>query len=113
VYHYADGSANVYKIYGDSISYIPVTKAQSSSGEYSGGEPKTIAITSEQKEKLIKLLELALDSTNQQQERREMMTGMLSKSLEEEEIKKVILKSKSALKNQIETYLKDLLDIQR
>lgn len=43
---YADGSANVYRLTqarpGDEVrfEYVPVTPAQSSTGTYSGGDPK-------------------------------------------------------------------------
>jgi hypothetical protein len=109
VYHYADGSANLYKVSGNTVAYIPVTPEQSSSGNYSGGEPKIVNISPIEKEKLVHLLEKALIATEQHHERREMMTGVVVKSLGENEKQKVILKSKSELKNEIEIYLKYLL----
>jgi hypothetical protein len=43
-YQYADGSANVYRIKPDSLEYIPVKPEESSTGMYSGGEPKKVAL---------------------------------------------------------------------
>ncbi|MDD3741493.1 MAG: hypothetical protein PHH30_09640, partial [Bacteroidales bacterium] len=45
---FADGNANTYKISQSTITYTPVTKEQSSSGIYSGGEAKIASISKEQ-----------------------------------------------------------------
>ena len=37
---YRDGSANAYHFHPDTFEYVPVTPAQSSTGTYSGGEPR-------------------------------------------------------------------------
>lgn len=47
-YHYADGSANVYVLTSDSLEYIPVRPEESSTGFYSGGVPKKVALTPRQ-----------------------------------------------------------------
>lgn len=44
-YNYADGNGNWYKVFENSIQYIPVQSNQSSSGVYSGGEPWESKIT--------------------------------------------------------------------
>ena len=41
---FIDGNANAYVITNTQVVYKPVTKLQSSSGEYSGGKPQTIPI---------------------------------------------------------------------
>jgi hypothetical protein len=108
-YHYADGSANLYKISQNTIQYIPITKEKSSSGTYSGGEPKTLTIHDIEREQLILLLEKALLSKDEQHDKREMLTGVVAKFRGENEIQTVILKQKSPLKNEIEAYLKKLM----
>jgi len=45
---FSDGNANTYKITQSTITYTPVTKEESSSGIYSGGEAKIAGISIEQ-----------------------------------------------------------------
>jgi hypothetical protein len=59
-YEYADGSANRYVILPESLEYIPVKPEESSTGMYSGGEPKKIEITEVQFQTLKSLLEKAI-----------------------------------------------------
>lgn len=58
-YQYADGSANVYVIKSDSLEYIPVKPEESSTGFYSGGDPKKVAIRPEEFRKLQSMFEAA------------------------------------------------------
>src|SRR5688572_2333421 len=51
-YIYIDGNNNTYTITSDSIKYDPITPKESSSGIYSGGDPKAVAITKEQFSKI-------------------------------------------------------------
>jgi hypothetical protein len=44
-YEYGDGNGNAYIITTDSIEYVPVKKENSSTGNYSGGEPVKKKIT--------------------------------------------------------------------
>ena len=44
-YEYTDMSNNKYIITKDSVQYIPITKEQSSTGMYSGGDPANVKIT--------------------------------------------------------------------
>ena len=37
LYEYADGSANLYSLNGNTLSYDPVRPEESSTGTYSGG----------------------------------------------------------------------------
>lgn len=60
-YQYADGSANVYRITSDSLEYVPVKPEESSTGMYSGGEPKKVALTPEEFRTIRYLLEVAKD----------------------------------------------------
>lgn len=52
---FIDGNANCYFINDTQIVYKPVTKLQSSSGEYNGGSSKTVAIDKKTFSKLHKL----------------------------------------------------------
>jgi hypothetical protein len=44
-FYYQDGSGNTFKLYGDTLSYTPVTKEMSSSGIYSGGTKKSVVLS--------------------------------------------------------------------
>lgn len=63
-YRYDDGNANAYIMTADSLEYVPVKPEESSTGFYSGGEAKKIAITPEESASIRALLESArLNST--------------------------------------------------
>jgi hypothetical protein len=65
VLRYIDGNNNAYVIEADRLSYEPVTPAQSSSGTYSGGEPKRAAITSDQHASITALIDrIVTDGAN-------------------------------------------------
>lgn len=52
---FCDGNANCYFISDTQIVYKPITKLQSSSGEYDGGNPQTVTITKKTFTRLSKL----------------------------------------------------------
>ena len=58
-YQYADGSANLYIITPDSLEYVPVKPAESSTGMYSGGDPKKVALKTEEFRNVRALVEAA------------------------------------------------------
>lgn len=58
-YQYADGSANAYIIKPDSLEYIPVKPEESSTGMYSGGDPKKVALKPEEFRNVTAMLEAA------------------------------------------------------
>lgn len=58
-YQYSDGSANVYIIKSDSLEYVPIKAEQSSTGFYSGGDPKKVALKTEDFRNLRAVLEAA------------------------------------------------------
>jgi hypothetical protein len=58
-YQYADGSANVYIIKPDSLEYIPIRPEESSTGFYSGGDPKKVSVTPEEYRTMSTMLEAA------------------------------------------------------
>ena len=100
-YTYVDGSNNVYSLTQDSLDYDPISPNQSSSGEYSGGEPKTVKITTEQFAKLETII-LALSKDKKSHEKtRQMGFGTLEVG------KKIIyINSSSTLKSDLEKELK-------
>jgi hypothetical protein len=59
-YEYADGSANRYIITTSKLEYDPVTPAESSTGTYSGGDPKIVTISAAQFEEIGQLFDKAL-----------------------------------------------------
>ena len=59
LYEYADGSANLYSLEGNTLSYDPVKPEESSTGMYSGGEPKTVQLTQHQADSIRLLMEEA------------------------------------------------------
>lgn len=78
VYQYADGSGNVYALRGKDLSYNPVTPAESSTGTYSGGVPKTVSLTSLQAETVIRLIEKGMNAADEQSESRDKGTGVIA-----------------------------------
>ena len=56
-YSYTDGNNNTYLIRSTSLEYKPISKENSSSGTYSGGEAKKITITKEQFSKIESLID--------------------------------------------------------
>ena len=77
VYEYADGNGNTYRIQASSLEYIPVKKEESSSGMYSGGEARTVAINAEQYRDISALIESALNNTGIHINDRVMMSGVV------------------------------------
>ncbi|BDS12836.1 hypothetical protein [Aureispira anguillae] len=77
IYSYIDGSANTYYITTSLIQYDPMTRKWSSSGFYSGGEPATVRINSEQFERIKVILEQAIQNTQDHIANRVKMSGLL------------------------------------
>jgi hypothetical protein len=108
LFQYADGAANLYLLRADSLEYRPVTPAESSTGIYSGGEPKTVPVPPAARAELVALLERALAAA-QPTPGRAKGTGWVAKG-DGPEKQEVILAMNSPLKAQIEAYLKALID---
>lgn len=104
-YAYLDGSGNKYELIKGELEYNPVKKENSSSGEYSGGVQKKVTVTPEEIKLIKASFEKAIMATSEQQENREMMTGMVIRNKKNKE-KKVILKPDSATKKELEELLK-------
>ncbi len=107
-YEYSDGSANRYVITETSLEYIPVKPEESSTGMYSGGEPKLVSITSEQFSEVANLFETAFQNTSAHMSERPKMSGLISKTGNASQ--QAILKPNSEEKNNIESALKAILD---
>jgi len=107
-YTYADGSGNLYKISTDSIECIPVTKENSSTGMYSGGEPAKKAI-SESDYKSIQLAVEELFSNKSIHIKDRIKTSGMITMVQGKREKSVIFNS-SEEKDSFEKMLKELLN---
>ena len=108
-YIYSDGNSNTYNISETHISYEPVTKENSSSGTYSGGEAKSKMLSQKDFDKINALFKEALIAKTEQQQNREMMTGLLIHKKGKKTIEQIVLKPGSVYINKIETLLKSFL----
>lgn len=107
-YDYADGNGNLYTISSTTITYAPVKPEESSSGVYSGGEPKTRNITSEQFEAFHILMNNAISNTSTHINERVKMSGVISVVVGKER-KQYILQPGCADLTAIELFLKKML----
>ncbi len=94
-YTYYDGAGNKYKIDGLEISYVPVTKEESSSGNYDGGNPYTKQLVKSELIALVSAFERAIWDKSDHADKREMGSGLLIKDSDNEDRVQVILKYKS------------------
>lgn len=105
---YYDKNNNTYSISPNMVSYRPMTPEMSSSGTYSGGDPKDVEIDgSVFKEILIPALELGV-SVHLHRDKREMLTSRLSIRLEGKRSYSYIL-GKSILLQEFEKALVTIL----
>ncbi len=104
IYHYYDGSGNHYKIEKQIIEYIPVKPIESSSGNYSGGEPFKRSLTTEELKSIIDLMEKVFKLPQEQSNKRTMMTEMFTIQKNKEK-KTCILLANSEIKKNIELTL--------
>ena len=107
-FRYIDGSNNTYFIWGNEIKYTPISKENSSSGEYDGGEAKSIQIKKEESDKLYKLCSDAITDTTTHINHRNMGCGTLV-HVQKSGNKTYYLSMNSKSKNKIENYLKELI----
>lgn len=108
-YEYADGNNNVYTISETSIKYTPIKKQESSSGVYSGRDPKEKEISNEVYKKLEKLFESAFSAKKEQRTDRVMQSSLLIHYVSKIMSRKIILKPNSACKSKIESELNAIL----
>lgn len=108
-YEYSDGSANRYVITQTNIEYIPVKPEESSTGMYSGGEPKLVSITNDQFNAIANLFEVAFQNTSAHMADRPKMSGLIV-SRTGNTSQQAILKPNSEEKKNIENQLKAMLN---
>lgn len=107
-YVYADGSANKYTITANTLEYDPVTPEESSTGTYSGGDPKTVSISAEQFESIGQLFDKAVANKAVQIEDRIKTSGAIS-IVRGDSRTQVVLAPGCAEKAAIESLLKRIL----
>lgn len=107
-YTYADGSANLYILTPTTLEYDPVTPEESSTGMYSGGEPKTVTITGEQFASIKALLESAIKNPSVHIKDRTKTSGAISVKQGTNE-KKFIIAPGCAEQIAIETLVKSVI----
>lgn len=109
-YMYSDGNMNSYTVKEFEVRFDPVQKEESSSGMYSGGEPKVKVITPHELLKLTVLFEEAISDSSAQQPKRSMGSALLIRYNKTTVEKKIILKIGSSHKTKIEEQLKAFLE---
>ncbi len=107
-YVYADGSANRYIITSDTLKYDPVTPAESSTGSYSGGDPKTVSISAAQFESISQLFDKAVANKAVHIEDRMKTSGAIS-IVKGDNRTQIILAPGCAEKEAIESLLRKIL----
>jgi hypothetical protein len=100
---YLDGNNNTYEI-GDRLVYIPITPAQSSSGMYSGGEPKSVALDAEHRAAILELFDRIEADRDNVIETRPKGCGTVIRGEHT-----TFVRSDSSLKLELERLLKSLL----
>jgi hypothetical protein len=108
-YEYSDGTANRYIITQTTLEYIPVKPEESSTGMYSGGEPKLVSISNDQFKTVANLFVRAFKNTSAHMTERPKMSGLIV-SITGNESYQVILKPDCEEKKLIEEALKTMLD---
>lgn len=101
---YVDGNNNTYEI-GDRLDYVPITPAHSSSGVYSGGDPKSVALDADARAALIELLDRIATDTDNVLDTRPMGCGTVIRGET-----RTFCRASSPLKQALETMLRGLLD---
>ena len=77
-YIYADGSANRYIITPTTLEYDPVKPEESSTGMYSGGDPKTIAISAAQFDSIRSVLDKGISNKAAHMQDRIKTSGLIT-----------------------------------
>jgi hypothetical protein len=102
-YEYADGAGNVYIINPKSIDYRPITKTESSSGNYEGGKPRIVKIDTLQYQAIVMMLDRALNQS------RAKGTGMISKQSKNRPVQTQLILMDSQERREIEAFLDRLI----
>jgi hypothetical protein len=112
-YKYGDSAGNVYVIDRQSIDYRPITRAESSSGNYDGGIPRKVKIDTRQYQEIAAILDRAfnlksIDVGNGNLVRAKG-TGLISKPDKNRQIQSRVIDRKSQERIQIEALLDRLI----
>ena len=108
-YEYHDGSANRYIINNDTIEYIPIKPAQSSSGFYDGGDYVKKEISKSQYKNIISIFVEAIKNKESHIKNRVKMSGRIIE-LEGDKKNIYILSPNSEEKNNIERVLREIIE---
>jgi hypothetical protein len=112
-YEYADGAGNLYIINSKSIEYRPITKAQSSSGNYSGGTPRTVKLDTVQYQAISLMLDRALNlrsiHVGDGKMGRAKGTGLISKQTKNQQVQTQTIAMESPERKEIEAFLDRLI----
>jgi hypothetical protein len=112
-YEYADGAGNVYIINPKSIDYRPITKVESSSGNYDGGKPRIVKIDTLQYQAIVMMLDRALNlksiHAKQDNQGRAKGTGMISKQAKNRPVQTQLILMDSQERREIEAFLDRLI----
>jgi hypothetical protein len=113
-YEYADGAGNVYIINPKSIDYRPITRAESSSGNYSGGKPRTVKIDTVQYQTISMMLDRALNlksiHVGDGKMGRAKGTGIISKQAKNRQVQTQVIAIESLERREIEAFLDRLIN---
>lgn len=107
-YFYSDGNSNQYTLRGSTLTYTPVKPEESSSGTYSGGEPRTVALSRSQARALESLFEQAISHIDAHQPNRVKGTGVIIITRGGEE-RRCVLKKSSREMDQIHAMVSEYL----
>lgn len=105
-FSYGDGAGNSYSIVGATltVTYDPITAAQSSTGTYNGGPAWSHTITQAQYDALVATLDRGIAATAEQTNERGKGTGLILYGASQQ----AILKMASPIRKELETQLKAL-----
>ena len=90
---YLDFNNNSYKVSTDRISYEPIRIEDSSSGEYSGGEPAEAALTEDEFLEIYELAKAIMKDKTLHRNKRRMLTAMMIHHQEEEAEKYILART--------------------
>ena len=108
-YEFLDGNGNKYALKKETIEYIPMKPALSSSGFYDGGNYIKKEITAIQYAEILSIINKIIRNTNVHISKRVKMSGMIT--IQEENNKRVyIIAPDSTELNMIESLLKDIIE---
>jgi len=108
IYEFLDGNGNKYVIKSETIEYIPMKPALSSSGFYDGGDYFKKEITAVQYSEITSIIKKIIRNTDRHISKRVKMSGMI---IQKENDKKVyIIAPNSTELHMIEKIIQDIIE---